>query len=169
MTAFDRWLTTQPDEADIDELDPIHDACGLPCSDHVTVQRTDDDGNDYETQACPVEDEAALWLRYCVEAGNAANGSAEDGPGDMSDWPTFEEWKAEERDTDVVILTMPATLEVHIDLITGKPVASLCWTPNVGNGQLHTVAEADCLSSRRAHKAFVIAETTEWPNPELRA
>lgn len=39
-------------------------------------------------------DEAELFLIYMAEANSAADGSPEDGPGNMDGWPTFEEWKA---------------------------------------------------------------------------
>lgn len=185
-TAFDRWLTTEPDSRIyVDELDPIH-SCGHPWSDHETVQRTDPDGGDYETRACPSEDEAALWLRYMAEANEAAAGSPEDGPGDMSDWPSFQQWKSAggppdppEPGPDLVTITMHATLEIVVDLTSGQTVAARCWTPNVANGQLHDVATADSEEHRRGldgygmsartTQAFDIAEATDWPNPELRA
>jgi len=54
VTPFDRWLMTElGSEELVAEYDPPCPTCGAPCSDHEPVQRTDEDGNDYETMACP--------------------------------------------------------------------------------------------------------------------
>lgn len=54
MTPFDRWLTREPDTIDRVEVEYKCPDCGLPPDEHDLVQRTDADGGDYETLACPV-------------------------------------------------------------------------------------------------------------------
>lgn len=50
--------------------------------------------HDFEAEPQAEADEAEMFLAYMAEANVVADGSREDGPGDMSGWPTFEEWKA---------------------------------------------------------------------------
>jgi hypothetical protein len=56
---LDAWITREPQDDDPDygpqwdECDPVCPKCGHVYSDHPTVQVTDEDGQDYETQQCP--------------------------------------------------------------------------------------------------------------------
>lgn len=81
------------------------------------------------------------------------------------------------RGTDIVTLSMPATLEIDVDLNSGQVVASRCWTPNVAT--LHGFAsstarpsldsEVELNNGAREHAAIEIADLAQWPHPELRA
>lgn len=76
--------------------------------------------------------------------------------------------------TDIVTLSMQATLEIDVDLNSGQVVASRCWTPNVAD--LHGVASAtnppmvpEDVADAREAAAIDMADKAQWPDPTLHA
>lgn len=77
---------------------------------------------------------------------------------------------------DVVTLSMPSTLEIDVDLTSGTVIASRCWTPNVGHGQLggEIIDAFDKPAGTVTHEirraeAVAIADEATWPDPTLHA
>lgn len=54
LSASDRWITREDIEARADEVEFKCPTCGCPPDEHVQIQRSDDEGNDWESTECPI-------------------------------------------------------------------------------------------------------------------